>query len=57
MKPQSFNMQKTWERLQSMECDLVPLIEFDSEEHGLEYSDSEYYCNTCGEYVEGPCEE
>ena len=39
------------------ECDLVPLIESDSEEHGIEYSDSEYYCNTCGEYVEGPCEE
>lgn len=39
------------------ECDLVPLIESDSEEHGLEYSDLEYYCNTCGEYVEGPCEE
>lgn len=40
-----------------MECELVPLMESDSEDYGPEYSESEFYCETCGEYVEGPCKE
>lgn len=37
------------------ECELVPLIEYESEDD-IEYSDTEFYCETCGEYVDGPCE-
>lgn len=39
------------------ECELVPIIVAEDEVYGNEYSDCEFYCETCGEYVEGPCEE
>lgn len=38
-------------------CDLIPVLEADSEEYGPEYSDSEYYCEECGEFVEAPCKD
>lgn len=38
-------------------CDLSPVIEHDDEGYGPYYSDWEFYCEECGEYVEGPCRE
>lgn len=40
-----------------MSCELTPLVDSDSEECGPEYSEYEFYCETCGEYVEGPCDD
>jgi hypothetical protein len=38
-------------------CELAPMMYADSEEYGPEYSEYEFYCETCGEYVDGPCDE
>lgn len=38
------------------DCQLVPLIEYETEDE-ISYSDAEFYCETCGEYVDGRCDE
>lgn len=39
------------------DCQLVPVMEYDDEDYGPYYSDTEFYCETCGEYVDGRCDE
>lgn len=35
-------------------CGLIPVDGFDDDEDGFS-PEEEFYCETCGEYVNGPC--